>query len=98
MSIWGHTSKILLLPLVPCIAISYYAIWGPGGSPDRVGSAVVTVLGIIVGLMSWAASLVFAILSVRKRESGAKRTLTINIVALVLALVSFGVALVFGFG
>ena len=97
MSKLGRTSKILLIPLVLCIALSFYAVWGPGGAPDRVGSAVATLLGIIVGLMSWTASLVLAILSVRARERGAVPTLILNLIALPVALVGFGVAMEFGF-
>jgi hypothetical protein len=94
----GRVSRILLLAPVLCIALSYYAIWGPGGSPDRVGSALVTLLGIIAGLMTWSASLVLAILSIRAREAKAVPTLILNLLALPVALVAFGIAVEFGFG
>jgi hypothetical protein len=97
MSKLGRVSKILLLPLVLCIALSFYAIWGPGGSPDGVGSAVVTMLGILLGFMAWTASLVLAILSVRSHEHGAVATLILNLVALLVAIVAFGIAMEFGF-
>ena len=90
------TSKILLVPLLACILASFYAVLGPGGSPDRIGSAIVLMFGIVFGLMSWTASLVLAILSFRAREIGAGLTLTHNLLALPAAVVCFGLAMELG--
>jgi hypothetical protein len=89
----GKIAKFLLIGIGLCIAVSYYAILSPGGSPDRVGSALVLLLGMIGGLMMWSAALVLAILAMRAREHGAKLTLLFVVLALPLALAGFGIAM-----
>lgn len=93
----GKIALFLLAGIGICVAVSYYAILSPGGSPDRVGSALVLLLGMIGGLMMWSAALVLAILAVRGRESRAKLTLLLVIIAFPAALAAFGFAMEMGF-
>ena len=96
MKNFGRISRVLLIFLGLCVGTALFAVFSPGGSPDRIGSAIVVLLGIIGGLMTWSASLVLAILSVKGHETGAGVTLALNITALFVALAGFFVAMEFG--